>query len=55
MGVNLVKVVYLGRESVLVKSVERIILFNSARHCEVYRLMSGEISFNYGLEGENKA
>lgn len=28
---------------------ERIILFNSARHCEVHKLLSGEISFDYGL------
>jgi len=28
---------------------ERIILFNSARRCEVHKLLSGEISFNYEL------
>lgn len=28
---------------------ERIILFNSARHCEVHKLLSGEISHNYRL------
>jgi len=28
---------------------ERIILFNSARHCEVHRLLSGEIGFDYSL------
>lgn len=26
---------------------ERIILFNSARRCEVHKLLSGEIGFNY--------
>ena len=31
---------------------ERIILFNSARRCEVYKLLSGEISFNYILNNE---
>jgi uncharacterized OsmC-like protein len=31
---------------------ERVILFNSARHCEVHRLLSGEISFNYQLNAE---
>ena len=29
---------------------ERIILFNSARHCEVQKLLSGEMSFNYHLK-----
>ena len=28
---------------------ERIILFNSARRCEVYKLLSGDISFEYQL------
>jgi uncharacterized OsmC-like protein len=28
---------------------ERVILFNSARRCEVHKLLSGEISFNYQL------
>ena len=28
---------------------ERIILFNSARHCEVHKLLSGELSFDYRL------
>lgn len=28
---------------------ERIILFNSARRCEVHKLLSGEISFDYHL------
>ena len=28
---------------------ERIILFNSARLCEVHKLLSGKISFNYAL------
>jgi len=35
---------------------ERIVLFNSARHCEVHKLLSGEIGFDYRLdisEGEN--
>ncbi len=26
---------------------ERIILFNSARYCEVHKLLSGEFSFDY--------
>jgi len=30
---------------------ERIILFNSARHCEVHKLLSGEIGLNYDLGG----
>ena len=30
---------------------ERIILFNSARHCEVHKLLSGEIGFDYDLNG----
>lgn len=29
---------------------ERIILFNSARRCEVHKLLSGEISFDYHLD-----
>jgi len=29
---------------------ERIILFNSARLCEVHKLLSGEIGFNYWLD-----
>ena len=28
---------------------ERIILYNSARHCEVYQLLSSEIAFEYQL------
>ena len=28
---------------------ERIILFNSARRCEVHKLLSGEIGFDYRL------
>jgi uncharacterized OsmC-like protein len=28
---------------------ERVILFNSARYCEVHKLLSGEIGFNYQL------
>jgi uncharacterized OsmC-like protein len=28
---------------------ERIILFNSARRCEVHKLLSGEISLDYQL------
>ena len=30
---------------------ERIILFNSARHCEVHKLLGGEIGLNYDLGG----
>jgi uncharacterized OsmC-like protein len=33
---------------------ERIILFNSARLCEVHKLLSGEMSFNYNLAGEHR-
>ena len=29
---------------------ERIILFNSARRCEVHKLLSGESRFNYHLK-----
>lgn len=29
---------------------ERIILFNSARKCEVHKLLDGEIGFDYRLE-----
>jgi hypothetical protein len=32
----------------------RIILFNSARLCEVHKLLSGEMSFNYDLAGEHR-
>ena len=28
---------------------ERIILYNSARHCEVNKLLNGELSFEYVL------
>jgi uncharacterized OsmC-like protein len=28
---------------------ERIILFNSARKCEVHKLLSGELNFDYHL------
>ena len=31
---------------------ERIILYNSARRCEVYKLLSGEIAFEYHLVTE---
>jgi uncharacterized OsmC-like protein len=31
---------------------ERIILFNSARRCEVHKLLSGEIGFAYDLSGD---
>lgn len=34
---------------------ERTILFNSARHCEVHKLLNGEISLNYNLDGARKA
>jgi sulfur carrier protein ThiS len=30
---------------------DRIILFNSARRCEVHKLISGEIAFEYRLSG----
>jgi hypothetical protein len=30
---------------------DRIILFNAARHCEVHKLLAGEISFDYRLAG----
>jgi uncharacterized OsmC-like protein len=30
-------------------SRERIILFNSARQCEVHKLLTGEVSFTYNL------
>ena len=30
---------------------ERAILFNAARGCEVHKLLDGEISFEYALEG----
>jgi hypothetical protein len=29
---------------------EQIILFNSARHCEVHKLLGGEMSMAYELE-----
>jgi uncharacterized OsmC-like protein len=29
---------------------ERVILFNSARRCEVHKLLSGEIGFDYNLD-----
>jgi hypothetical protein len=29
---------------------ERIILFNSARHCEVNKMLNGEIRFDYQLQ-----
>ena len=32
---------------------ERIILFNSARRCEVHKLLSGEIGFDYHLNTGN--
>jgi hypothetical protein len=28
---------------------ERIILYNSARHCEVNKLLAGDLSFHYTL------
>jgi hypothetical protein len=28
---------------------ERVILFNSARHCEVHKLLDGEVGFDYRL------
>jgi uncharacterized OsmC-like protein len=28
---------------------ERIILFNSARRCDVYKLLNGELTFDYQL------
>jgi len=31
---------------------ERVILYNSARHCEVHKLLTGELSFAYRLVGE---
>lgn len=31
---------------------ERIILFNSARRCEVHKLLGGEINFNYQLNAD---
>jgi len=31
---------------------ERILLFNSARNCEVYKLLNGEMRFDYHLQGE---
>ena len=34
---------------------EQIILFNSARKCEVHKLLSGEINFDYHLNaGSNR-
>jgi len=30
---------------------ERVILFNSARRCEVYKLLTGELRFEYRLSG----
>jgi hypothetical protein len=30
---------------------ERVILFNSARRCEVNKLLTGELTFVYQLEG----
>jgi hypothetical protein len=30
---------------------ERVILFNSARRCEVNKLLTGELTFAYQLEG----
>ncbi len=30
---------------------ERAILFNAARGCEVHKLLDGEMSFEYALEG----
>lgn len=30
---------------------ERTILFNAARGCEVHKLLDGEITFEYALEG----
>ena len=35
---------------------ERVILFNSARNCEVYKLLTGAIHFEYGwLDGGGQA
>lgn len=28
---------------------ERVLLFNSARRCEVYKLLTGELQFEYKL------
>jgi hypothetical protein len=28
---------------------EQIILYNSARHCEVHKLLTGDLSFDYAL------
>ncbi len=32
---------------------EQVILFNSARRCEVHKLLSGKIDFDYGLRENN--
>lgn len=30
---------------------EQIVLFNAARHCEVHKLLAGELAFDYSLVG----
>ena len=34
---------------------ERVLLFNAARHCEVHKLLGGEMSFDYHLRDEPPA
>jgi uncharacterized OsmC-like protein len=34
---------------------ERVLLFNSARRCEVYKLLTGELHFEYKLSGQQAA
>ena len=34
---------------------ERVLLFNAGRRCEVYKLLTGGIDFDYALAGADEA